>query len=153
MKHFFLPILLFALLSACGQSGDGLIKKLSRDSGTWTITEIVWQIVEQDIPNQNIYNGTETGGTFKFDNGGNLVYDYSINGIARSGNAVWSVNDTEVQISYIDLNGVPSGALTVTYTVVHNGRNDIKLQGIETYTDANQRTITNNMSITLERRN
>jgi hypothetical protein len=41
MKQFFLPILLFILLSACGQSGDGLVKKLSRDSNTWSITEIV----------------------------------------------------------------------------------------------------------------
>lgn len=140
------------LLASCYQSGDGLAKKLTMKGGTWSITKIVWQIVEQDITSQNIYSGEEVGGILSFEDSGNMTYDYKINGLARNGNALWSVNDKEVQITYIDLAGLPAGPSTIEYTVVHDGLHKIKLQGTEAYIDSAQRSITNTMSIELERR-
>ncbi len=148
----FLLLSMAVFFASCGWSGDGLAKKLSRKGGKWSIERLVWQIVEQDIPNQNIYDGEESGGTLTFTEDGNMRYDYNLNGVQRSGSAVWSINETDLQITYIDLANTVSGALTVDYTVQHEGANNIKLQCVETYTDSIARSITNSMSFELERR-
>jgi hypothetical protein len=152
MKTTLLLLIATLFLVSCGQQGDGLAKKMSKKGGSWSITQNTWQVVERSVTAQVVRDGVQTGGTLTFEDNGNLAYSYEIDGVSRSGNALWTVNDYDIAVTYIDLAGTVAGALTVDYTIQHHGQHKVTFQATENYTDSAQTSISTTVSMEMERR-
>jgi hypothetical protein len=152
MKTTLLLLISTLFLLSCGQQGDGLAKKMSKKGGSWSVTKNTWQIVERSVTNQVVRDGENIGGTLLFQENGNLVYNYQIDTVLRSGNALWNVDDYDINVTYIDLAGTVAGALTVNYTIQHQGQHKVTFQATENYIDAAQNSISTTVSMELERR-
>ncbi len=151
IKFAFLLVILFSIF---GCTSDRHFEKyFSRNDGFWDIETLKWQRVESSITNQNISDGEVIdAGYLEFNESGNCKFSYSFDTFNRTGEAVWSAQDENIQLVYDNVTGGSTGAMIVSLRIDKSGPNQASLQGTETWNDNIGNSYSNTFSYELKRR-
>ena len=100
MKTIQYTLLLLFLITMGSCSKEKRTERKLHRVGTWYITELTWTIVSQSVTDSTLFQGVKTGsevdaGTFTFNKNGHGLYDFTYDGITKSGNIIWSTDKTE----------------------------------------------------------
>ncbi|HET6991769.1 MAG TPA: hypothetical protein VFJ43_10615, partial [Bacteroidia bacterium] len=105
-KSNLLSLTLFILVSSFFLTDCSKDKKIERTlykkEGTWAVTSVNWEQVQQDTSGQSIYTGTTaSAGTFTFDKDGSGSYNFTVNGTNYSQTFSWSVDNEKISITKV----------------------------------------------------
>src|SRR5688572_18060881 len=114
------------LLVGCSKDKQ-LEKMLYKKDGTWNISSVSWEKVQQNNSGQTVKTGISTNaGTFTFDKDGSGSYNYTIDNTSYSKTFSWTVNNETFAITFVSQSFDLSGNITqisATYVGEEEDRN------------------------------
>ncbi len=154
MKNGIIWLLICGFAGLLGCTSDKHFEKyFSRNGGIWDIKMFKWQRVANTITTQDIRQGeTTNAGYLKFEDSGNCSFSHSLDTLNRTGIAVWSAQDEQIQLVYDSVAGAAPATMIVSLRIDKNGANKATLQGTENWNDDIGGSYSNNLSYELERR-
>lgn len=131
-------LILIAALVFSGCSKEKRIERtLHKGDGSWSISSVTWQKVEQSTSGQTVDMGTSSDvGTFTFENDGSGSYNFTIDGDSYSRSFDWVVSDESISITEViqsvDYLTGDVIQISVAFSGVRDNKNEITLEGSET---------------------